>query len=99
MIPLPGHTPGHAGIAIQHEGGWLLHAGDAYFYRDEMGCPERHCTPGLRFYQRLMEDDRASRLDNQARLRELSLRQDLGLTLFCSHDLMEFRRLQEGVPA
>ena len=43
-----------------------------------------------------MEADRASRLDNQARLRELSLRQDLGLTLFCSHDLVEFKRLQEG---
>ena len=42
------------------------------------------------------EADRASRLDNQARLRELSLRQDLGLTLFCSHDLVEFKRLQEG---
>ena len=96
MIPLPGHTPGHAGIAIQHDGGWLLHAGDAYFYRDEMRQPERHCTPGLRFYQRLMEADRASRLDNQARLRELSLRQDLGLTLFCSHDLVELKRLQEG---
>ena len=60
-----------------------------------MGRPDRRCTPGLRLYQRLMEADRTSRLENQARLRELLLRQDLGLTLFCSHDLVELRRLQE----
>ena len=32
MIPLAGHTPGHAGIAIQTASGWLLHGGDAWFY-------------------------------------------------------------------
>jgi glyoxylase-like metal-dependent hydrolase (beta-lactamase superfamily II) len=32
LIPLAGHTRGHAGIAIKTADGWLLHAGDAYFY-------------------------------------------------------------------
>lgn len=31
MVPLAGHTPGHAGVAIEQGGHWLLHAGDAYF--------------------------------------------------------------------
>lgn len=29
LIPLPGHTRGHCGVAIQTESGWLLHCGDA----------------------------------------------------------------------
>jgi glyoxylase-like metal-dependent hydrolase (beta-lactamase superfamily II) len=29
LISLPGHTPGHAGVAVRTEAGWLLHAGDA----------------------------------------------------------------------
>ena len=46
MVPLPGHTPGHAGIAIDTPEGWLLHAGDAYFYRHEMDArPTLHAGP------------------------------------------------------
>jgi glyoxylase-like metal-dependent hydrolase (beta-lactamase superfamily II) len=29
FIPLHGHTRGHCGVAVQTEGGWLLHCGDA----------------------------------------------------------------------
>jgi glyoxylase-like metal-dependent hydrolase (beta-lactamase superfamily II) len=29
LVPLPGHTRGHCGVAIQTERGWLLHCGDA----------------------------------------------------------------------
>jgi glyoxylase-like metal-dependent hydrolase (beta-lactamase superfamily II) len=70
FVPLPGHTWGHAGVAIQQQGaGWLLHAGDAYFYRGEMREAKRRCTPGLRAYQTMMETDRQLRLANQERLR------------------------------
>ena len=31
LIPLPGHTMGHCGVAYREEGRWSLHAGDAYF--------------------------------------------------------------------
>jgi glyoxylase-like metal-dependent hydrolase (beta-lactamase superfamily II) len=69
LVPLPGHTSGHAGIAVQQPDGWLLDAGDAYFYRGEVGSPRRRCTPGLRFYQTMMEVDRSARMQNQDRLR------------------------------
>ncbi|GAB1540521.1 hypothetical protein NUACC21_31900 [Scytonema sp. NUACC21] len=91
LIPLAGHTRGHAGIAIKTAEGWLLHAGDAYFYRHEMGSPKRRCTPGLRFYQSMMEVDRKARLYNQDRLRNLSLDRSNGVRLFCSHDAIEFK--------
>lgn len=92
LIPLPGHTRGHAGVAIETSEGWLLHAGDAYFYRDEMK-PEYHCTPGLKAYQWMMEVDRKARLLNQDRLRQLALSNDA--KLFCSHDAIEFKAYAE----
>ncbi|MBW4498200.1 MAG: MBL fold metallo-hydrolase [Scytonema hyalinum WJT4-NPBG1] len=91
LIPLAGHTRGHAGIAIETPEGWLLHAGDAYFYRHEMGSPKPRCTPGLRAYQWMMEVDRKARLYNQDRLRALSLDRSKGVRLFCSHDAIEFK--------
>ena len=36
MIPLPGHTAGHAGVAVRTTDGWLLNAGDAYLHDDQM---------------------------------------------------------------
>lgn len=96
LIPLTGHTHGHAGVAVQTDSGWLLHAGDAYFFREEVGRNERHCTPGLRFYQRMMEVDRTARLANQHRLWTLSLEHRDEVTLFCSHDAQELARMQRG---
>jgi glyoxylase-like metal-dependent hydrolase (beta-lactamase superfamily II) len=99
MVPLPGHTWGHAGVAIRKDdGNWLLHAGDAYFYRGEMRQARRHCTPGLRAYQRLMEVDATARMTNQERLRALSIAQRDVLTVTCTHDPVELERCQAGRP-
>jgi glyoxylase-like metal-dependent hydrolase (beta-lactamase superfamily II) len=91
LIPLAGHTRGHAGIAIKTSEGWLLNAGDAYFYRHEMDSDQRRCTPGMGFYQTMMEVDREARLHNQERLRALSRDRNNGVRLFCSHDAIEFK--------
>ncbi len=98
LVPLPGHTWGHAGVAIDTGQSWLLHAGDAYFYRHEMRRARRKCTPGLRFYQTMMEVDRAQRLANQARLRRLSRDAGAGVRLICAHDPVEFERCAAGRP-
>lgn len=98
LIPLKGHTWGHAGVAVDTDDGWLLHAGDAYFFRDEVRRPERRCTPGLRLYQNLMEVDREARLRNQARLRDLSLDRDAGVRMICAHDVVEYAACASGGP-
>jgi glyoxylase-like metal-dependent hydrolase (beta-lactamase superfamily II) len=98
LVPLPGHTWGHAGVAIRGPAGWLLHAGDAYFYRGEMREAKRHCTPGLRAYQTLMETDRQLRLANQERLRRLSVEHQADVRVFCAHDVVELERCQSGSP-
>lgn len=93
MVPLPGHTLGHAGFAIEHTTGCLFYAGDAYFYHAEMA-PNPYCTPGLELYQRMMEKDRRARLENQERLRLLAgASQDT--MVFCAHDPQELVWLRE----
>jgi glyoxylase-like metal-dependent hydrolase (beta-lactamase superfamily II) len=90
LVPLAGHTRGHAGVAIETAQGWLLNAGDAYFYRHEMNS-QPQCTPGLKAYQWMMEVDRQARLYNQDRLRTLSREHSSEVQLFCSHDAVEFK--------
>jgi glyoxylase-like metal-dependent hydrolase (beta-lactamase superfamily II) len=94
MVPLPGHTWGHAGVAVQTPRGWVLNAGDAYFYRRELDADRRRCTPGLRLYQTLMEVDREARLTNQERLRQLKRNHGSEVTIFCSHDELELEAMQ-----
>lgn len=98
LVPLPGHTWGHAGVAIDTGSGWLLHAGDAYFYRGEMRGLRRRCTPGLRMYQTMMETERDLRLANQDRLRALSVERSGEVRVICAHDPVEFERCAKGAP-
>lgn len=93
MIPLRGHTFGHAGVAVRDQDGWLLQAGDAYFHHGEMDLARPHCTPGLRFYQWMLEKDRRARLANQARLRQLKGEHGLEVRITSSHDTVEFEQL------
>lgn len=86
LIPLPGHTIGHCGVAINGPDGWLLHCGDAFFYAGEIETPSR-CPPGLRLFQNLNQHDGKARHHNQERLRKLNREHSDEVTLICSHDV------------
>ena len=73
LVPLVGHTRGHTGVAVKHDGRWLLHCGDAYFHRGEMESPP-HCPPVLKGFQAINSVDNGPRRHNQERLRELAQR-------------------------
>lgn len=90
MVPLVGHTLGHSGVAVDTGAGWLLHAGDAYFYRGEMNVDDPRCPAGLRMYQTMMEQDRAARHHNQQRLRDLIRDRGGDVRVLCAHDPVEF---------
>ncbi len=92
LVPLIGHTHGHAGVAIRADTGWMLLAGDAYFHHREMDLAHPYCTPGLRFYQWMMEKQREARLANQQRLRQLKS-SHAEIRILCSHDPIEFERV------
>ncbi|MDE2236348.1 MAG: MBL fold metallo-hydrolase [Elusimicrobia bacterium] len=85
LVPLPGHTRGHAGVAVRCEDGWLLHCGDAYFNRGELD--GRLSLLGL--YANLVQADHAARLESLRRLRALAAR--ASARLFCSHDPSELK--------
>jgi glyoxylase-like metal-dependent hydrolase (beta-lactamase superfamily II) len=94
IVPLIGHTWGHSGVAVRSDAGWLLHAGDAYFFREEISPEARHCTPGLAAYQKMMEVDRSARLANQERLRDLVAKHP-EVRVFSAHDAVELENLQQ----
>jgi len=99
LVPLVGHTRGHAGVAVETDRGWLLQAGDAYFHHAEIGGPRRLCPLGLRAYQTLMEVDRDKRLWNQDRLRKLARDRQSDVRIFCAHDAVEFGQLKRRASA
>lgn len=90
LIPLRGHTRGHCGVAVETPEGWLLHAGDAYFFDRELDLERPWCPPGLATFQRLLALDDVARLRNQARLRELIREHRAEVRVFSAHDPNEF---------
>lgn len=99
LVPLHGHTRGHCGVAVRRPaasgGGWLLHAGDAYFDAHEMHAPPS-AKPGLRAFQRLMATDDRQRRANQERLRELHAARPDEVRVFSAHDPSEYAALAGG---
>ena len=86
LVPLPGHTVGHCGVAYREEGKWSLHAGDAYFDA-EVNFLEH--APGLPIeiaFQTSADDRQAS----LAKLRALRAAHGTEVQLFCTHDQQEF---------
>lgn len=97
VVPLAGHTRGHAAIAVRAEGGaWLLHCGDAYFHGAEVRGADGRAPFGLQAFLRVNAIDDGLRRRNLERLRELA-RREPDIQLFCAHDPEELRALG-GVP-
>ncbi|MFI5608474.1 MBL fold metallo-hydrolase [Amycolatopsis sp. NPDC051903] len=92
LVPLAGHTPGHAGIAVRTDTGWLLNAGDAYFFHSEIDDPAA-IPPGLAMFERFVQTVPEQRIANQQRLREL--RRAGEVTIFAAHDRTDFERLSQ----
>jgi glyoxylase-like metal-dependent hydrolase (beta-lactamase superfamily II) len=82
LIPLVGHSRGHAGVAVRRGDGWLLHCGDAFFYHGEIATPPR-VPKGIAAFD---EVDRPARRGNVERLRELAARHGGEVELICAHD-------------
>ena len=88
LIPLPGHSRGHCGVAVWTPQGWLLHCGDAYFHRTEVAPAGGRTPAGIKWFELLVNVDKRARIANQERLRELA--STFGeVKLICSHDPME----------
>ncbi len=92
-LPMPGHSPGHAAIAVDTGRGWLVHAGDAYFHRSVLDRGDASATPwALRWIERLIASHYRTVRANHAALAALARRDDV--TVFSAHDPVEFDRLR-----
>jgi glyoxylase-like metal-dependent hydrolase (beta-lactamase superfamily II) len=89
LVPLIGHTRGHCAVAVKDERGWLLHAGDAYFFHGEVDPVAPRSTPLLALFQRLAAVDDVVRRQNQVRLRSLVRDHGAEVRVFCAHDPVE----------
>ncbi|WP_280471078.1 MBL fold metallo-hydrolase [Nocardia cyriacigeorgica] len=92
LVPLVGHTRGHVGVAVELGDGWLLHAGDAYTYHEQMAARPR-LPVGAALFQLSVDTHRGLRRENQRRLRALVQDHVDSVTVFSSHCTVEFERL------
>lgn len=91
LVPMMGHTRGHCGVAVRGEEGWLLHCGDAYFYRGQLQ-PHPEMPLGIRLFEQIVQTDRRMRIENLNRLRMLQQSHGHEIKIFCAHDPVEFER-------
>lgn len=96
LVPLPGHTPGHAGVAVPTREGWLLHVGDAAL--DARSLRTGRVRLDVRLRQTLIAQDPLTMHRTQRRLRALAL--DPEVRIVNSHDLSLFEeaRAAGGAP-
>ena len=92
LIPLPGHTDGHMGVAVNTATGWLLHVGDAFYDPAEIdgGGPV-----GMKAFQWWANMDHTLAKANRARLGEL-IRNEPNVTVFCAHDPVALTALAQA---
>lgn len=89
-LPMPGHTKGHAAVAVDAgERGLLIHAGDAVFdassYADVSPSGRALTKMGLiRAFEKVMAADRKKIAGNHATLARLN--NEDGVTVFPAHD-------------
>ena len=92
LIPLPGHTRGHCGVAVQADEGWLLHCGDAYYMKYEL----EGDSPGpfdIRCFRRVAHIDHSMAVLQLGRLRQALKRGNGRIATIASHDRVEFEKL------
>ena len=92
LVPLLGHTYGHAGYAVDRGADAFLHCGDAYFHSATVRASASHSKVpwGLSFFQQLVAMDRRQMGQTQERLakfhQEQSQQADSSVQVFCAHD-------------
>ncbi|MBU3060444.1 MBL fold metallo-hydrolase [Nocardia sp. NEAU-G5] len=87
LIPLPGHTVGHSGVAVRlGSDRWLLHAGDSLFFHGQLDSTRPHAPLGLRVFERIVQEDDAARRDSQRKLRALVAAHGDQVTVISAHE-------------
>ena len=89
LIPLPGHTAGHCGIAIRQADRWLLFCGDAYYNHRQLQ-PDYH-LPALSLTEKLFAYDNVQRIQTLKSIQTLA-QSETQIEIMCAHDPVELKR-------
>ncbi|ROO88637.1 glyoxylase-like metal-dependent hydrolase (beta-lactamase superfamily II) [Actinocorallia herbida] len=84
LVPLPGHTRGHAAVAVDAGDRWVLHCGDAFYHRGALDSSRIPFV--LRAQETLVAFDGGQVRRNQARLAALHAEGSPDLRIVSSHD-------------
>jgi glyoxylase-like metal-dependent hydrolase (beta-lactamase superfamily II) len=90
LVSLPGHTRGHACIAVDAGHRWVLHCGDAFYHYGTL--EGTHVPRSLWAMETAVAFDRKKVRDNHARLAELYRQAEPDLFILCAHDLEQYER-------
>lgn len=91
LISLPGHTRGHAAVAVDAGDHWVLHVGDSFYHHAQLGGDERPPV-SLRVLERVVAFDGKKLRSNLGRLTELWNEPESDLVLVNAHDPTLFRQ-------
>jgi glyoxylase-like metal-dependent hydrolase (beta-lactamase superfamily II) len=84
LISLPGHTRGHACVAVDAGHRWLLHCGDSFFHHWTVdGTAAMPCPLAFEWVTAF---DRKMMRQNHTRLVELYRRRQPDMFVVCAHD-------------
>jgi len=85
LVSLPGHTRGHACVAVDAGHRWVLHCGDAFYHPGTLDGSSR-VPRALTVMESVVAWDLKKVRDNHSRLAELYQRQDPDLFIVNAHD-------------
>jgi glyoxylase-like metal-dependent hydrolase (beta-lactamase superfamily II) len=86
-VSLPGHTPGHCGIAVRRDdGGYLFHVGDAVLEMQEITSATPHLSLAIRSHHALFDDSPAQGNATRKQLARLYENEGRNWTWVCGHD-------------
>lgn len=90
LVSLPGHTRGHACVAVDAGHRWVLHCGDAFYHYGSVD--GAHVPRTLWAMETAVAFNRKQMWDNHARLSELYRRAEPDVIIASAHDLLLFER-------
>lgn len=91
LINLPGHTRGHAAVAVDAGDHWILHAGDSFYHHGQLDC-SGSAPRALTMMERSVAFDWKRVQANHQRLSELWAVDQPDLLLVNAHDPQLLRR-------
>ncbi|HTI77542.1 MAG TPA: MBL fold metallo-hydrolase [Mycobacterium sp.] len=94
MISLPGHTRGHACVAVDAGHRWLMHCGDSYFHYGTVDGTAR-MPLSLNAFERATAFEWKVVRQNHARLVELFDRREPDMLMVCAHDRKLYEHAKE----